>query len=309
MSLLELDGVAKLFADGTGLQPTSFSVDQGEFISILGPSGCGKSTLLRCVAGLERPDRGSIVLRGKDVTRTPPSRRNLSMVFQDLALWPHMTVAQNVEFPLTARGQHPDDTKARVQRALAMVGIESKAQARPHQLSGGQQQRVAIARGIVDEPDLLLMDEPLSALDAALREQIRAELTELVGRLGLTVLYVTHDQSETLAMSDRVLVMNAGQVSQFDTPVNLYEHPADEFVGNFVGSMNRYPDGRAFRPERFAIGGGEGTPATVRTCQYVGGGYEVRASVDGVDRPWHVRSETPVAPGTTITITQKDALQ
>ncbi|WP_257802619.1 MULTISPECIES: ABC transporter ATP-binding protein [Corynebacterium] len=213
---MALRGVRREFADGTGLHETSLDIAKGEFVSILGPSGCGKSTLLRCIAGLETPDAGVIEFAGREVfgplVNVPVNKRNLSMVFQDLALWPHMTVAKNVEFPLTTGKKKvaKAEREERVARAMDMVGISAKAEQRPNELSGGQQQRVAIARALVSDPELLLMDEPLSALDAALRTQIRSELTRLAYELNLTVIYVTHDQSEALAMSDRVAVMHAG---------------------------------------------------------------------------------------------------
>ena len=194
---VRLEGVAREFADGTGVHSTDLSIEQGEFVSILGPSGCGKSTLLRCIAGLETPDSGRIELAGREVfgpaARVPVNQRRLSMVFQDLALWPHMTVEKNVEFPLTTRASivPADERAAAVARAMDMVGITGKATQRPSELSGGQQQRVAIARALVSNPDLLLMDEPLSALDATLRTQIRAELTQLSHELGLTVIYLS----------------------------------------------------------------------------------------------------------------------
>lgn len=248
--MLSLDAVARTFADGTGLNPVTIDVARGEFITVLGPSGCGKSTLLRCVAGLEIPTSGVMHLAGRKVfdagsdgaraVNVPPARRSLSMVFQDLALWPHMTVAGNVEFPLTARGEKipASERRRRVGEALEMVGISAKAGQRPHQLSGGQQQRVAIARAVVDRPDLLLMDEPLSALDAALRVQVRREITDLARELGLTVLYVTHDQEEALSLADRLVVLRAGRVQQIGTPQELHDNPANWHVADFMGYRN-----------------------------------------------------------------------
>lgn len=299
-SALTITKVKREFVDGTGLHETSLTINEGEFVSILGPSGCGKSTLLRCIAGLETPDQGDIFFGDQEVTHLPPNKRGLSMVFQDLALWPHMTVAGNIEFPLTVGKKVPaEQRKTKVQEAMRKVGIEDKAGQRPSQLSGGQQQRVAIARAIVSEPKLLLMDEPLSALDAALRIQIRGELTALAKQLGLTVIYVTHDQAEAMAMSDRVVVMNAGNVMQFDTPVTIYEHPADDFVAGFVGHTNVTPDGRNVRPEQVALAepGQSGIDATIVTCQYVGGYYEVTCQVEGVDKPWMLYSHVRREPG------------
>lgn len=296
---VDLTDVRRQFEDNTGLHKTSVSIKPGEFVSILGPSGCGKSTMLRCIAGLETPDAGAIHYGDREVFNShsrinvPPNRRNLSMVFQDLALWPHMTVADNVEFPLTTGNQKVPTAQRtrRVAEALEKVGISDKAAQRPNQLSGGQQQRVAIARAIVSNPQVLLMDEPLSALDATLRIQIRAEIMTLAKDLGLTVIYVTHDQAEALAMSDRVIVMNSGHVRQFASPVEIYESPADSFVANFVGTMNVLPDGTSIRPERVVLDRNGELQGTVVDEQYVGGAYETHCRIAGTERPWIVRSK------------------
>lgn len=324
--MLELAGIARVYSDGTGLHPTTITVNRGEIVSVLGPSGCGKTTLMRCIAGLEAPDVGTIRLAGLEVFNAgstgrkgprrvdvPAAKRNVSMVFQDLALWPHLTVADNVEFPLTTRGKRIPvaERRHRVYEALELVGIATKAAHRPHQLSGGQQQRVAIARAVVDLPDLLLLDEPLSALDAALRVQIRQEIVELTRVLGLTVLYITHDQEEALSMGDRLLVMNTGRVAQFDRPVDVYERPADDFVADFVGTMDRLDDGFAVRPERVGIvtpgcanaepaPSGKSIPAVVRSCSYMGGRYELRCDVPDAPRPWLLHDRSYRAPGTRI---------
>ena len=309
-----INGIKREFADNTGLHATDLVINSGEFISILGPSGCGKSTLLRCIAGLETPDAGSISFSGTEVfgphTNVPVNKRNLSMVFQDLALWPHMTVEKNIEFPLTTAGNKLSASQRaeRVRTCMDMVGITPKAQARPNQLSGGQQQRVAIARALVSNPQLLLMDEPLSALDAALRVQIRAELTALAHDLALTVIYVTHDQSEALAMSDRVVVMKDGVIEQFADPVTLYDSPATSFVGGFVGTMNRRAGLPDVRPENLTVLGAEEdigsfshhVEGTVRTAQYIGGRYELHCDVEGSDEPWVAYSRSRVQRGTTV---------
>lgn len=315
-----LENVSRVFPDGTGLQPTTLDIDPGEFVSILGPSGCGKSTLLRCIAGLETPDTGTINLGDRTVfaseskTNVAVNQRGFSMVFQDLALWPHMSVAQNVEFPLTVQTPRMSATerKAKVQQALDMVSISAKAAARPHELSGGQQQRVAIARALVSNPDLLLLDEPLSALDAALRVQIRAELMQLSSDLGLTMIYVTHDQHEALAMSDRVVVMNDGRVYQFASPVEIYESPTDTFVGDFVGTMNRHSSGLALRPEACVVSQQGQLPqdynapaafhGTVLNSQYVGGRYQIRCTVEGAADPWLVYAEQAFSAGDSILV-------
>lgn len=312
--------VKREFADNSGLHSTSFDIAEGEFISILGPSGCGKTTLLRCIAGLETPDAGSISFRGKEVfgsqTNVLVNQRKLSMVFQDLALWPHMSVEKNVEFPLTTAGNDQRlDSEQRakaVQRCLDMVGIREKAKARPQQLSGGQQQRVAIARALVSNPDLLLMDEPLSALDAALRVQIRTELMDLAHELNLTVIYVTHDQDEAMAMSDRILVLNQGNIEQFADPITLYDQPATDFVAGFIGHMNTHPSLPDVRPENVElISDAElGAPsaanqlsATVLSAQYLGGRYEVRCDVEGADEPWVVYTRSSVSRGDSVMLT------
>ncbi|MGV0329045.1 ABC transporter ATP-binding protein [Corynebacterium guaraldiae] len=307
-------GIKREFADNTGLHATDLVINSGEFISILGPSGCGKSTLLRCIAGLETPDTGTITFSDKEVfgphTNVPVNKRNLSMVFQDLALWPHMTVEKNIEFPLTTAGNKLSSVERteRVRACMDMVGITPKAQARPNQLSGGQQQRVAIARALVSNPQLLLMDEPLSALDAALRVQIRAELTALVHDLGLTVIYVTHDQSEALSMSDRVVVMKDGVIEQFADPVTLYDSPATPFVGGFVGTMNRRAGLPDVRPENLTVLDAEEdigsfphhVDGIVRTAQYIGGRYELHCDVEGADEPWVAYSRSRVDRGSTV---------
>ncbi|MCQ4617729.1 ABC transporter ATP-binding protein [Corynebacterium sp. CCUG 59401] len=319
VSQVSLREVKREFPDGTGLHETSLDIEKGEFVSILGPSGCGKSTMLRCIAGLETPDSGVIEFAGREVygssANVPVNKRNLSMVFQDLALWPHMTVAKNVEFPLTTGNQKvaKAEREERVARAMDMVGIGAKAEQRPNELSGGQQQRVAIARALVSDPELLLMDEPLSALDAALRTQIRSELTRLAYELNLTVIYVTHDQSEALAMSDRVAVMNAGNVRQFADPVELYDHPADDFVAGFVGVTNTHETLPTNRPEDLEVTPLDGKrpdtqPANsiigeVVESQYTGGRYEVRCVVPGAADPWLAYSRHRLGRGDKVLLT------
>lgn len=305
---LELTNIRREFGNNAGLHSTSVRINPGEFVSLLGPSGCGKSTMLRCIAGLETPDEGIVRFGDHEVFNSskrinkPPNRRGLSMVFQDLALWPHMTVAANVEFPLTTGKQKfsAAERSRLVLEALQKVGISDKADSRPNQLSGGQQQRVAIARAIVSNPKVLLMDEPLSALDAALRVQIRSELTALARDLGLTVVYVTHDQAEALAMSDRVIVMEAGNVRQFATPVEIYDHPADPFVQNFIGTVNTLPDGTSVRPERVELDPYAMLQGTVIDVQYIGGAFEIYCDVEQAPRPWLVRTRQALEIGQTI---------
>ena len=239
MARLELVGLTKRFDDVVAVDGVSLSVDEGEFVSLLGPSGCGKSTTLAMVAGLLAPDGGAIRVGGRDVVGEPPYRRNVGMVFQNYALFPHMTAAQNVAFGLRMRRVPRVDVAARVARALDLVRLPHTASRYPRQLSGGEQQRIAVARALVIEPAILLLDEPLSNLDARLREEMRLELREIQRRVGITTVFVTHDQAEALAMSDRVAVMNRGRIMQVGTPDVVYDHPANEFVSSFIGQTNR----------------------------------------------------------------------
>jgi ABC-type Fe3+/spermidine/putrescine transport system ATPase subunit len=240
-ALLEVSNVVKRYGDTPVVDRISFTVAPGEFFTLLGPSGCGKTTTLRLLAGLETPDAGEITLKGRCLAApargifVPIDKRNMGMVFQSYAIWPHLTVFENVAFPLRVRHEPRASIKKRVLDALEVVGLTGLEERGATELSGGQQQRVALARAIVYTPDLLLLDEPLSNLDVKLREQMRAELHALHIRLNLAVVYVTHDQSEALALSDRIAVVNAGRLEQVGTPIELYEHPHTRFVGNFLG--------------------------------------------------------------------------
>ncbi|MEI4472928.1 ABC transporter ATP-binding protein [Frigidibacter sp. MR17.24] len=216
----------------------SFEIRKGEFIGVLGPSGCGKSTTLRMVAGLLAPTSGAILIGGRDIVAAPPWERNLGLVFQSYALFPHMTVAENVAFGLKLRKIGKEEVRARVAEALRAVRLEAFGERRPAELSGGQQQRVAIARAIVIEPEILLLDEPLSNLDARLRDEMRFELRDIQTRTGITTLFVTHDQQEALTMCDRIVVMNGGRLEQIGTPADIYDRPATPFVANFIGRAN-----------------------------------------------------------------------
>ncbi len=238
--IVQLKGVQKTY-DGENLVVRDLNLDiaEGEFLTMLGPSGSGKTTTLMMLAGFETATHGEIYFDGKPINRLAPEDRHIGMVFQNYALFPHMSVAENVGFPLSVRGVSRSNIGRRVDQALAMVGLKGYGERRPAQLSGGQQQRVAVARALVFEPKLVLMDEPLSALDKQLREQMQYEIKQLHQRLGVTVVYVTHDQSEALTMSDRVAVFNAGVIQQLDTPERLYEHPANAFVAGFIGENNR----------------------------------------------------------------------
>ncbi len=245
---LVVEGLIKRFGDVTAVDGVSFSIEPGELVCLLGPSGCGKTTTLRCVAGLEAPDGGVIRLHGKvlaDGTRgilVPPHRRRFGMVFQSYAVWPHLTVFENVRYPLRFRSRLGREEMAkRTQDALDLVRLEPYADRFPHQLSGGQQQRVALARALVMQPAALLFDEPLSNLDAKLREEMRAELSDVQGRLRVPALYVTHDQTEAMALATRIAVMHQGRIRQLGTPGQIYREPADEFVATFLGSTNLLP--------------------------------------------------------------------
>jgi spermidine/putrescine transport system ATP-binding protein len=235
-----LDGVSKRYpgAASPALQPTSLTIGQGEFFSILGPSGSGKTTTLRLIAGFEQPDAGNIVLAGKVVTDLPPNKRDVNTVFQNYALFPHLTVAENVAYPLIMRKVAKEEIRRRVADAVKLVDMAGFDARLPHQLSGGQRQRIALARALIGQPKVLLLDEPLGALDLRLRQQMQHVLTSLQERLGITFVYVTHDQGEALSMSNRVAVMNHGRIEQVGSPEDLYYAPRNAFVANFVGKSN-----------------------------------------------------------------------
>ncbi|CAM5762248.1 spermidine/putrescine ABC transporter [Labrys miyagiensis] len=238
-TLLRLEAVSKIFPGGAvGLDAIDLDIGQGEFLSLLGPSGCGKTTSLRVVGGFEEPSSGRVLLDGQDITGRRPYDRPVNTVFQDYALFPHMNVEENVGFGLSLRGLGAGEIQRKVRAALDLVGLADKIEARVTALSGGQRQRVALARAIVCEPRVLLLDEPLSALDAHLREQMQVELKRLQAQLGTTFIMVTHDQTEALSISDRIVVMNRGRIEQIATPAVLYDAPATRFVAGFIGTMN-----------------------------------------------------------------------
>ncbi len=239
MAYLEIRNVRKRFKDVLAIDGISLAVERGEFFTLLGPSGCGKTTLLRIVAGFEDPDEGDVWLEGQDVTQTPPHRRNMGMVFQSYSLFPNMTVEENIEFGLRVRGWSRGERMGRVDELLELIGLVQARKRYPYQLSGGEQQRVALARALAVQPRVLLLDEPLSALDAKIRVQLREEIRSIQRRLSITTVYVTHDQEEALAISDRVAVLSRGRVEQVGTPSEIYERPASFFVADFVGTMNR----------------------------------------------------------------------
>ncbi len=239
MSYLTLNGIQKRFAGGVvAVEGFDLGVAKGEFVSFLGPSGCGKTTTLRMVAGFEQPTTGTIVLDGSDITNKPPNRRNVGMVFQSYALFPNMTVARNIGFGLRVRGRDKATIDTRVEELLELIGLPGRGNRYPWQMSGGQQQRVALARALAFEPQVLLLDEPLSALDAKIRVSLRQEIRSIQRKLGITTIYVTHDQEEALSLSDRIVVMSEGRIEQIGTPFEIYNFPRTAFVARFVGTLN-----------------------------------------------------------------------
>jgi len=273
---VRLSGIRRSYGDVLAVAGVDLDIAEGEFFTLLGPSGSGKTTTLRVIAGFERPDAGRVELQGVDVTHVAPSQRAVNTVFQDYALFPHMTVAENVEYGLRVKGMKRKDRRARADAMLERVRLPGLGDRKPLQLSGGQRQRVALARAIVNRPPVLLLDEPLGALDLKLRQEMQIFLKALQQDLGITFIYVTHDQEEALTMSDRMAVFNEGRVEQVGTPAEVYEHPQTEFVADFVGVSNVLErDGRRFtiRPEKIrmsAASDGEGEPGTVREVVYVG---------------------------------------
>jgi putative spermidine/putrescine transport system ATP-binding protein len=313
MSFLELRSLQKSFGPLQVVKDFNLTVEKGKFISLLGPSGCGKTTVLRMVAGFEAPSGGTIAIAGHDVTGLRPNQRNIGMVFQAYALFPNLTVADNVAFGLKVKGVDRTERDARVAEMLHLVGLSDLGGRYPFQLSGGQQQRVALARALAPQPQVLLLDEPLSALDAKIRVSLREEIREIQSRLGITTIFVTHDQEEALSMSDSVAVMNGGVAEQIGTPFEIYNRPATRFVAEFVGTLNlieaeveeagsgrirlagqpvslgrALPDGRvmlALRPEVVALGRAPGRdivlPGRIAEVHFLGSVIRVRAEVAG----------------------------
>lgn len=235
---IRLDHVVKTFGEVRAVDDLSLEIREGEFLSLLGPSGCGKTTTLRMLGGFEEPTSGAIFFGDTDVTELPPHRRDVNTVFQSYALFPHLSVADNIAFGLRRKGISKSDAKARVEEMLALVDLEGRGNRKPNQLSGGQQQRVALARALVNHPKLLLLDEPMSALDAKLRKTMQLELKRIQTQVGITFLYVTHDQEEAMTMSDRIVVMNHGRIEGIGTPRDVYDQPTTEFVATFLGASN-----------------------------------------------------------------------
>ena len=273
---VRLSGIRRVYGDVVAVAGVDLDIGAGEFFTLLGPSGSGKTTTLRVIAGFERPDAGRVELQGVDVTRVAPAQRAVNTVFQDYALFPHMSVVENVEYGLRVKGVSRKDRRARAEAVLDRVRLPGLGDRKPVQLSGGQRQRVALARAIVNGPPVLLLDEPLGALDLKLRQEMQVFLKALQRDLGITFVYVTHDQEEALTMSDRMAVFNEGRIEQVGSPADVYEHPETEFVAGFVGVSNVLErDGRRFtiRPEKIRMtdeNTGEGEGGTVREVVYVG---------------------------------------
>ena len=306
MARVEVRGISKLFGEVRAVDQVDLETVEGEFLVLLGPSGCGKTTLLRMIAGIEEPTGGDILIDERVVTNLPPRLRNIAMVFQSYALYPHMTVYRNIAFPLRTRGVDKATIKEKVEWAAGMFGIERLLDRKPRQLSGGERQRVALARAMVREPSVFLLDEPLSNLDAILRASAREELRQFQKRVGVTTIYVTHDQVEAMGLGDRIVVMRKGKIRQVGTPLDIYHWPADTFVATFVGSppMNLLGEGdilTGFRPETFLPvelmnGGDDGAvtyPFEVTWTEYLGAERLVYGNVGEKSHAMHVVSRLP----------------
>lgn len=254
--LVRLEGVSKVYGNHAVIPPLDLSIRDGEFLTLLGPSGCGKTTILRMIAGLESPSSGRIVLDGEDITYLPPYKRDVNTVFQNYALFPHMTVEENISFGLRMKGVPADEAKRRIDRVLSLIRLENLRKRYPSQMSGGQQQRVAIARALVNNPKILLLDEPLGALDYQLRKTLQIELKDLQAELGVTFVFVTHDQEEALTMSDRIVIIDNGVIQQDDVPDVVYHRPINSFVAEFIGESNFFDiQGKCLmlRPEKLNL--------------------------------------------------------
>jgi putative spermidine/putrescine transport system ATP-binding protein len=309
-----VEGVRKSYGDVVAVDDVDLQVADGEFFTLLGPSGSGKTTTLRVIAGFEQPDTGRVTLGGADITRRPPYARDVNTVFQDYALFPHMTVAENVGYGLKVKGVSRRERSGQVDDVLRMVRLDGYGRRKPVQLSGGQRQRVALARSIVNRPKVLLLDEPLGALDLKLRQEMQVFLKALQRDLGMTFLYVTHDQEEALTMSDHVAVFNDGRVEQVGSPEEIYQRPVTEFVAGFVGTSNILErNGRrvSVRPERIEIDGTQrptGEPGTVSDVVFVGAFTRVLVDTDTGDRLTVVRTNdgSTIEPGARVHLSWRD---
>jgi sn-glycerol 3-phosphate transport system ATP-binding protein len=319
MSSIELSHVSKHWAGTTALEDVSLCIEPGSFCVLLGPSGCGKSTTLRIIAGLETASSGQVLIDGRDVTQQPPAERGISMVFQNYALFPHLSVADNIGFGLSVRKVEPAEAARRLAATAELLGLTPLLERKPSQLSGGQQQRVALGRALVAQTKVCLMDEPLSNLDAQLRQEMRHELRELQQRLGLTVVYVTHDQSEAMSMADQVVLLNKGRIEQNAAPRAMYTMPATTFAARFIGTpgMNllRLDQGRiagsqvnvdrsasmlGIRPESVSLGGA--VPATVQSLEYLGADLVLRCAVGSELITVRAEGKTDIAAGATVSL-------
>jgi len=341
MSTLEVEDITKYYRDILAVDEVSFSIEEGEFATLLGPSGCGKSTTLHIIAGLLEPSEGQVFLRGSDVTETRPEERNIGLVFQHSTLFPHMTVEENLRYGLRMQDVDPAVHDERVDKYLDLVQLPEQRDANPSELSGGQQRRISLARSLIYEPDILLLDEPLTGLDRVLREDMRAEIKQIVQNVGVTTLYVTHDQAEALSMSDRVLVMNEGRIEQIADPTTLYEQPTSTFVADFVGKSASF-DGRVaanspvvddgehpiaipedapvsaeepvsvyVRPEDIGVrvdgesdGAGNAFPGEVIAIQYLGHRNEIEVRLaDGSEVTAYTETRNDLSTGESVTVT------
>lgn len=282
MSYLKIEDVRKSFGKIEVLKGINLNIEKGEFICFLGPSGCGKTTLLRIVSGLEKVNSGKLYLNNKEITKLEPSKRNLSMVFQSYALFPNMTVFENIEYGLKNKIKNKNDRKVKIENILELVGLSHVLEKYPDEMSGGQQQRVSLARALAIEPDILLLDEPLSALDAKVREKLRSEIKNIQKKLGITTIMVTHDQEEALTMGDKIVIMNGGEIVQIGTPEEVYNSPNDIFVADFIGKINfiTNDNGEVYtiRPEKIEYSKEkilDGLKCTIEEIEFRGAFYRV----------------------------------
>ena len=310
MHHLKIENVTKKYGCNTVLKDINLEVNKGEFVCILGPSGCGKSTLLRVLAGLENVEAGSVYIGGKDVTTTPPSKRNFGIVFQSYALFPNLTVFQNVAYGLSGKKYSVKEIRSKTEKVIETVNLTEHINKHPQQLSGGQQQRVALARAIVLDPEFLLLDEPLSALDAKVRIKLRREIKSLQRNLGITSIMVTHDQDEALSMADRIVVMNNAVIEQIGTPEEIYETPKTSFVADFIGTVNFIDGSYAIRPEHIFIDTRGDISGKITDIEYRGAFYrlfvESKHGCLTVDVKADVRKHVKVENGMNININIPD---